>query len=91
MLCRKGPPGLITNRPGNITELIIALCGSHMLADFADMSRLGRRERDAIITGWGKKYSMGSLIGVDGVERVGIDEDNFVGGSRRSSVLEGKK
>ena len=88
MLCRKGTPGLIPNRPGNIAELMIALCGSHMLEDFADMSSLGRRERDAIITGWGKEYSMGSLIGVDGVERVGIDEDKFIGRSRRSSIPE---
>ena len=86
--CRKGTSGLIANRPANIAELMIVLCGSHMLGDFADMSRFTRRERDAIITGWGTEYSMGSLAGVDGVERVGVDENKYIGRSRQSSTSE---
>ena len=65
---------------------MVALCGSHMLEDFAGMSTLGRKERDLIIKGWGKGYSMGTLIGIDGVEREGIDEDVFIDDQRRASA-----
>ena len=85
MLCRKRTPGLSTNRPKNLAEVLVALCGSHMLEDFAGMSTLERKERDSIIKGWGKGYSMGNLIGTDGVEREGIDEDMFIDDQRRQS------
>ncbi|KAL8792874.1 MAG: hypothetical protein Q9195_004516 [Heterodermia aff. obscurata] len=78
MLCRKRTPGLSTDRPKNLAEVMVALCGSHMLEDFTGMSTFEKKERDGIIKGWGKGYSMGSLVGVDGVEREGIDEDLFV-------------
>lgn len=78
MLCTKRVLGLNKSRPDNIAELLIALCGSQMLDDFAGLSRLGVRETDAIIKACGKEYSMGASIGVDGVERNGIDEDIFI-------------
>lgn len=84
MLCRKRTPGLSTNRPKNLAEVMVALCGSHMLENFAGMSTFEREERDGIIKGWGKGYSMGNLIGVDGIEREGIDEDLFVDDQQRS-------
>lgn len=85
MLCRKRTPGLSTNRPKNVAEVLVALCGSHMLEDFAGMSTLEQKERDAMVKGWRKGYSMGSLIGIDGVERDGIDEDPFIDVQRRPS------
>ena len=86
MLCRKRAPGLNTNRPKNLADVLVALCGSHMLEDFAGMSTLEKKQRDAIIKGWGKGYSMGRLIGIDGVERDGIDEDLFINYKRRPNM-----
>ena len=86
MLCRKGTTRLSTNRPKNLAEVMVTLCGSHMLEDFAGMSTLERKERDSIIKGWRKGYSMGNLIGIDGIEREGIDEDMFIDDQRRSSL-----
>ncbi len=56
---------------------MIAVCGSLILADFKGLSELDRRERDAIVGSWGKRYAMGTVVGVDGVEREGIDELGF--------------
>lgn len=84
MLCRKGTPGFAANKPDTLAGLMVALCGSHMLEGFAGMSELEREDRDDIVKGWGKGYSMGTLVGVDGVERDGIDEGIFVGNTRRT-------
>ena len=78
-LCRKGTPGLAASRPDTLAGMLLLLCGSHMLEDFAGMSMLMRKERDEIVDGWGKEYSMGRMLGVDEVEREGIDESVFVG------------
>ena len=86
MLCRKRARGLSTNRPRNLADVLVALCGSHMLEDFAGMSTLEKKQRDAIIKGWGKGYSMGRLIGIDGVERDGIDDDLFINDQRRPNL-----
>ncbi len=75
MLCRKKTP--VFERPETLADMMIALCGSRMLASFKDLSDLDTRERDAVFGGWGKRYAMGTVIGVDGVERDGIDEQDF--------------
>lgn len=54
-----------------------------MLNDFKGMSRMDRKERDAMVKRWNKRYSMGSVIGVDTVEREGIDESIFVTMTKR--------
>lgn len=77
MLCRKRTPVLI-RKPDTIASILLYLCGSSMLEDFQGMSRMGRKERDAAVRSWDKNYAMGSVIGVDGVEREGIDESLFV-------------
>lgn len=74
MLCRKKTPAFRT--PETLADMMIALCGSRMLADFKGLSDLDTRERDAVVGGWGKRYAMGTLVGVDGVERDGIDEQD---------------
>ena len=84
MLCRKKTPGLMASRPDTLAGLMLKICGSHMLQDFEGMSTLHQEERDEKVNGWGKMYSMGSLVGVDKVERRGIDEASFVGKARRS-------
>ena len=77
MLCRKRTPELI-RRPDTIASVLLFLCGSSMLEDFKGMSQMSRKQRDAIVKFWDKNYAMGSVIGVDGVEREGIDESLFV-------------
>lgn len=49
-----------------------------MLDDFKGMSRMNRKERDAVVNRWNKRYSIGSVIGVGTVERQGIDESIFI-------------
>ena len=66
-------------RPDTIVDVLLYLCGSHMLGDFRGMAQLDRRTRDDIVRDWDKRYSMGRLVGVDGVEREGVDESVFVG------------
>ena len=65
-------------RPETIAEMMLLLCGSNMLGDFRDLSELSGRERDATIRGWGKAYSLGDVVGGDGVMRWGVDEEMFV-------------
>lgn len=77
MLCRKRTPELI-RRPDTVASVLLFLCGSSMLEDFKGMSQMSRKQRDAIVKSWDKNYAMGSVIGVDGVEREGIDESLFV-------------
>ena len=49
-----------------------------MLDDFKGMALMARAQRDKEVRSWDKRYAMGSVIGVDGVEREGIDESLFV-------------
>ena len=82
VLCRKKTPKSALGRPDTLAGTMLALCGSHMLGNFKGMAQMRKGERDAIVKGWRKKYAMGSLIGVDGVEREGIDEQIFVKSAR---------
>ena len=78
LLCRNKMPGMM-RRPDTIAAVMLSLCGSHMLEDFAGMATMGRGERDRIVERRGRRYAMGCLLGVDGVKREGVDEDMFVG------------
>jgi hypothetical protein len=64
--------------PETLAGVLALLCGSHMLSDFRGMARLGKEERDRIVSGWGNRYALGNVVGVDGVERETIDEAIFV-------------
>ncbi len=64
MLCRKQTPAF--RRPETLADMMIAQCGSRMLADFKGLSALDSRERDAVVGGWGKRYAMGTMVGVMG-------------------------
>lgn len=77
MLCRHRSLKLV-RRPDTIASILLFLCGSSMLDDFKGMSRMRRKQRDAAVKCWDKTYAMGSVMGVDGVEREGIDESLFV-------------
>jgi len=77
MLCSEKTPGMI-KRPDTIASVLLMLCGSHMLGDFSGMAMMSRSERDIVIRGWDKRYAMGSLVGVDGVERESVDESKFI-------------
>ena len=71
-------PGMY-RRPDTIASVLLYLCGSRLTEGLRGMAEMGRRERDEVVVGAGRRYAMGSLIGVDGVEREGIDESQFVG------------
>ena len=88
MLLRKKTTGLATSKPETLAGLMVALCGSNMLEDFANLSMLGQKERDAIINGWGKEYSMGTILGADEIERQGIDEAVFVSDAGHANVYQ---
>lgn len=68
----------MVRRPDTIANVLLTLCGSHMLGDFEGMALMGRKARDKTVQEWDKRYTMGRLIGVDGVEREGIDESIFI-------------
>lgn len=61
-----------------MASVLLFLCGSSMLEDFKGMALMDCMERDAIINRWDKRYAIGSVIGVDG-----IDESIFVSESAR--------
>lgn len=82
MLCRKRIAHLIRS-PDTIASVLLFLCGSSMLEDFKGMALMNRKERDAVIKSWDKRYAIGSVIVVDEVEREGIDESIFVGESAK--------
>lgn len=67
-------------RPDTIAGMMFQICGSHMLGDFAGMAHLSKRTRDDTIRSWGKRYNMGTFVGTDGMQRVGVDEDIFFQG-----------
>ena len=69
-LCRKRMPKLV-RRPDTVASVLLFLCGSNMLESFKEMALMDRKERDAIINRWDKRYAIGSVVGVDGVERKG--------------------
>ena len=77
-LCRKKTPGMI-RRPDTIASVLLSICGSHMLGDFGGMAQMDRRTRENMVKEWDKRFAMGRLVCVDGVEREGVDEDMFVG------------
>lgn len=77
LVVRKRTPDLV-RRPDTVASILLFICGSTMLDDFKGMSRMNRKDRDAMVQRWNKRYSMGSVIGVDTVEREGIDESIFV-------------
>lgn len=82
LVVRKRTPELV-RRPDTVASILLFICGSAMLDDFKGMSRMDREERDAMVKRWDKRYSMGNVIGLDTVEREGIDESVFVKMSAR--------
>ena len=42
------------------------------------MAMMGRRERDEVVRSWGKVYAIGGSVGLDGEERVAVDEAAFI-------------
>ena len=79
LIRRDGARAELTERPSSIAGILMLVCSSHMLSDFGGMAELRERERNKAVHGWRKRYAMGRLIGLDGVERVGVDEDKFFG------------
>ena len=74
-LMRRGTEAARERTVGRVMGLV---CGSCMLSEFRGLAELEKKSRDEVVQGWGKGYRMGRLMGVDGVERWGVDEDIFV-------------
>ncbi|KAL8924116.1 MAG: hypothetical protein Q9208_004253 [Pyrenodesmia sp. 3 TL-2023] len=74
-LMRKGTEAARERTVGRVMGLI---CGSCMLSEFRGLAELDEKSRDRVVEQWGRGYKMGQVVGVDGVERWGIDEDIFV-------------
>ncbi|KAL8746276.1 MAG: hypothetical protein Q9190_001675 [Brigantiaea leucoxantha] len=70
--------GLEAGRDRTIGRTMSLLCGSYMLAEFSGLAKMGDKERDRLVASWGKRYGMGEVIGMDGVQRWGIDEEEFI-------------
>src|SRR5579862_3249292 len=65
----------LPRRPDTIAAVLSYLCGSSMLRDFQGLSTVDGQTRDGVVVKMGKRYKLGKIVGVDGVERAGIDED----------------
>ncbi|KAI4217327.1 MAG: hypothetical protein LQ351_000636 [Letrouitia transgressa] len=50
------------------------VCGSWTLEMFRGTAEMTGRKRDDVVEGWGIGWHMGQVVGVDGVERWGVDE-----------------
>ncbi|KAL8895479.1 MAG: hypothetical protein Q9207_008159 [Kuettlingeria erythrocarpa] len=74
-LMRRGTEAARERTVGRVMGLV---CGSCMLGEFRGLAELDEKSRDEVVQGWGRGYRMGQLVGVDGVERWGVDEDIFV-------------
>ena len=72
--------GYAVRAPETVAGQLWLMCASHLREGFVDMSEMGRTERDECVTGWGKRYAIGGVVGVDGQEREGVDESDFVVG-----------
>ncbi|KAL9035575.1 MAG: hypothetical protein Q9180_004791, partial [Flavoplaca navasiana] len=75
VLVRRGIEAARERTVGRVMGLV---CGSCMLSEFQGLAELDEKSRDEVVQGWGMGYRMGRLVGVDGVERWGVDEDIFV-------------
>jgi hypothetical protein len=60
--------------PDTLGGVISYLCDSHMLYNFDQCTELGNRELCRRIEGFGKEYSYGKYVGVDGQVRWMIEE-----------------
>ncbi|KAI9774087.1 MAG: hypothetical protein M1840_005180 [Geoglossum simile] len=67
----------LPRRPDTIAAVLSYLCGSSMLQDFQGLSTVDGQTRDGVVVKMGKRYKLGKIVGVDGVERVGIDEHDL--------------
>ena len=74
-LVRRGTEAARERTVGRVMGLV---CGSSMLSEFRGLAGLDEKSRDEVVQGWGRGYRMGRLVGLDGVERWGVDEDIFV-------------
>ena len=72
--------------PNTIASCMYYICDSHMLQDFEGLVTMSRKERDKLLCsadstpesgvvklGSEKRYDFGTMTGVSGAERVGVD------------------
>ncbi|KAI9674741.1 MAG: hypothetical protein M1817_001645 [Caeruleum heppii] len=69
----KGPD--LPRTPNTVAAVWSYLCASSLVEDFADLSGLGRKERNERVKMWGRSYVLSVERRVDGALRWGVDYD----------------
>lgn len=64
--------------PKSLAGKMKLLVGSQMVERFKGLGDLSEKERDEAIEGFGGRYAMGHVRGVDGVSKLGVDFEEFV-------------
>lgn len=78
VLIRIGRFGGEVKVPTTLGGKMRLLAGSHMVERFYDLGDVDTETRDNIVKGWDCKYKIGTIIGVDGIRREGVDFEEFV-------------
>lgn len=74
----RGPVTGLPREPDTIASVMLYLCASRMRENFEGMATLSGKERDDRVKKWRKNYRFGQVMGVDGVQRTGIDDSDLV-------------
>ncbi|KAK3373126.1 hypothetical protein B0T24DRAFT_575363 [Lasiosphaeria ovina] len=71
-VCRPGPP--LPAEPGcSVAEALYYVCDSHLLRDYEGLARLGVADRNRRVVQMGRRYRFGTMVGVSGRTRIGVD------------------
>lgn len=68
--------------PNTIVGRCMLMCGSYMLERFEGLGEMEGKERRSRIVGWGERFGVGRVRGVDGVLRRGVDFEGSIEGGR---------
>jgi hypothetical protein len=78
VLIRIGRFGGEVKVPNTLGGKMKLLAGSHMVERFRDLGDMDTETRDNMVKGWGCEYKIGTVVGVDGIRREGVDFEEFV-------------
>ncbi|KAK0106260.1 hypothetical protein ONS96_003901 [Cadophora gregata f. sp. sojae] len=78
VLVRIGRFGGEVKVPNTLGGKMKLLAGSHMVERFRDLGDMDTETRDDLVKRWGCKYRIGTVPGIDGIRREGVDFEEFV-------------
>ncbi|KAH7395537.1 hypothetical protein BKA64DRAFT_708932 [Cadophora sp. MPI-SDFR-AT-0126] len=78
VLVRIGRFGGEVKVPNTLGGKMKLLAGSHMVERFRHLGDMDTETRNNIVKGWGSTYKIGTVFGVDGIRREGVDFEEFV-------------